>query len=145
MNQPLPAQPAKKLLVLTCMDARVDPAKILGFELGDAHVLRNAGGVVTDDVIRSLAISQHLLGTEEIVLMHHTRCGMLGLTDQDLADRLEQSSGQRPPWPSHGFDDLDEDVRESKRQLVESPFIPRTANVRGYVYDVATGELREVT
>jgi carbonic anhydrase len=127
------------------MDARVDPARILGLELGDAHVLRNAGGVVTDDTIRSLAISQHLIGTEEIVVMHHTDCGMLGLTDQDLADKLEQSAGQRPPWPAHGFDDLDDDVRESIRQIVGSPFVPSTSNVRGYVYDVVTGELREVT
>lgn len=145
VNEPLPRQPAKKLLVLTCMDARVDPARILGLELGDAHVLRNAGGVVTDDMIRSLAISQHLIGTEEIVLIHHTDCGMLGLTDQDLAEKLEQSAGARPPWPAHGFDDLDDDVRESIRKLVESPFVPSTSNVRGYVYDVATGELREVT
>jgi carbonic anhydrase len=140
----MPRRPAKRLTVLTCMDARVDPARILGLELGDAHVLRNAGGVVTDDVVRSLSISQHLLGTEEIVLIHHTDCGMLGLTDDDLASKLEREAGERPPWPAHGFDDLEGNVRESIRRLEESPFVPGTSNVRGFVYDVHTGELREV-
>ena len=136
--------PAKKLTVLTCMDARVNPYLILGLEVGDAHVLRNAGGVVTDDMIRSLAISQILLETEEIVLIHHTDCGMLGLTDEEFRDRLERELGERPDWPVHGFADLEQDVRDSIRRLEESPFVPRTANVRGYVFDVETGELREV-
>jgi carbonic anhydrase len=134
-------EPAKRLAVLTCMDARIDPARILGLEKGDAHVLRNAGGVVTEDAIRSLAISQHLLGTDEIVLMHHTDCGMEGLSDDTLAER----AGERPPWPVHGFDDLEQSVRDSVRLIEESPFVPNTSKVRGFVYDVRTGELREIT
>ena len=144
-NLGLPAAPAKKLAVVACMDARLDPAELLGLELGDAHVIRNAGGVVTDDEIRSLAISQHLLGTEEIVLIHHTECGMLKISDEEFADLLEEDSGERPHWRAHAFADLDENVRNSMRLIRESPFIPRTDKVRGYVYDVNTGELREVT
>jgi carbonic anhydrase len=117
---------------------------VLGLEQGDAHVIRNAGGVVTDDEIRSLAISQHLLDTEEIVLIHHTDCGMTKFSDEEFADRLERETGQRPGWPAHAFPDLDQSVRDSIRRIRESPFVPRTERVRGYVYDVETGELREV-
>src|SRR3954471_20389377 len=138
------AEPRKKLAVLACMDARLDPARVLGLEQGDAHVIRNAGGVVTDDEIRSLAISQHLLDTEEIVLIHHTDCGMTKFSDEEFADRLERETGQRPDWPAHAFPDLDQSVRDSIRRIRESPFVPRTERVRGYVYDVETGELREV-
>ena len=127
------------------MDARLDPAKVLGLEDGDAHVIRNAGGVVTDEEIRSLAISQHLLGTEEIVLIHHTDCGLLGLDDDDFAQRLEREAGRRPPFDAHGFDDLEADVEASVEKIKSSPFIPRTDNVRGFVYEVENGNLREVT
>ena len=144
MKKDLPAAPAKKLAVIACMDARLDPARILGLEEGDAHVIRNAGGVVTDDEIRSLAISQHLLGTEEIVLIHHTDCGMLTISDEEFAQRLEEETGERPHWRAHAFSDLDQNVRDSVRMIRESPFVPRTDNVRGYVYDVSTGELRQV-
>jgi carbonic anhydrase len=140
----LAAAPAKRVAVLACMDARLDPARLLGLEEGDAHVIRNAGGAVTEDAIRSLAISQHRLGTEEIVLIHHTDCGMQGATDDELADELERACGERPPWPLRAFADLDEHVRDSIRALRESPFIPDTATVRGFVYDVKSGELREV-
>ena len=143
-HEPLPRQPAKRLTVLTCMDARFDPAQLLGLELGDAHVLRNAGGVVTDDVVRSLSISQHVIGTEEVVLIHHTGCGMLDLSDDEFADQLERETGERPPWPVHSFDDLEQSVRDSIRALEESPFVPSTSNVRGFVYDVDTGQLHEV-
>src|SRR3977135_2938073 len=116
-NLPLP--PARKTAVLACMDARLDPARALGFEEGDAHVIRNAGGVVTDDVIRSLAISQHHLGTEEIILLHHTECGMLTFSDEDFARALELSTGERPAWRARAFSDLEEDVRASIRLLTE--------------------------
>jgi carbonic anhydrase len=139
----LPAPPAKKLAVVACMDARLIPTRVLGLEEGDAHVIRNAGGVVTDGEIRSLAISQHLLGTEEIVLLNHTDCGMLNLTDEEFASRMEEETGSRPQWSAESFSDLDENVRESIRRIVASPFIPHK-NVRGFVYDVKTGALREV-
>src|SRR5437660_8100080 len=113
----LPLPPAKKLAVVACMDARLDVHKILGLEEGDAHVFRNAGGVVTDDAIRSLAISQRLLGTKEVILIHHTRCGMLGLSDDEFGARLERESGERPPWPALGFDDLEQSVRNSIDRL----------------------------
>ena len=141
----LPMAPAKKVAVLSCMDARVIPSRILGLSEGDAHIIKNAGGVATDDAIRSLAISQHLLGTEEIILIHHTDCGMLTITDEELAERLEQTSGQRPEWRAHAFSDVEQDVRDSIKRITESPFIPRTESVRGFVYDVATAELREVS
>jgi carbonic anhydrase len=140
----MPAAPARKLAVVACMDARLLPLKILGLQEGDAHVIRNAGGVITDQEIRSLSISQHLLGTEEIVLIHHTDCGMLGLSDREFEDRLHAQTGQRPGWSARGFADLDESVRRSMRRIRESPFIPHTERMRGYVYDVDTGELREV-
>jgi len=139
----LPMPPSKKVAVVACMDARLDPARALGLEEGDAHVIRNAGGVITDDEIRSLAISQTLLGTEEIILLHHTDCGMLTFTDDQLLDQLEESTGERPEWSPRTFDDLDHDVRDSIRRIEESPFVPHK-NVRGFVYDVETGKLREV-
>ena len=141
----LPRPPARKLAVLACMDARLDPARVLGLDEGDAHVIRNAGGVVTDDTIRSLAVSQRLLGTEEIVLVRHTDCGMLTFTDDEFAAKLEDETGQRPDWHAHAFDDLEQNVRESIELIRSSPFVPRTDNVRGFVYEVETGRLREVT
>jgi len=142
-NLPLP--PARKLAVLACMDARLDPAKVLGLTVGDAHVIRNAGGVVSDDALRSLAISQNLLGTEEIVLIHHTDCGMLTFTDDEFADKLEDETGERPEWPVHTFEDLEANVRASIEQIKRSPFVPRTDSIRGFVYEVETGQLREVS
>jgi carbonic anhydrase len=137
--------PSKKVAVLACMDARLIPTRALGLNEGEAHVIRNAGGVVTDDAIRSLAISQNLLGTEEIVLLHHTDCGMLTFTDDELAAKLEDETGHRPDWSPHSFSDLDVDVRDSIALLRDSPFIPNKDSIRGFVYDVKTGELREVT
>jgi carbonic anhydrase len=139
----LPGAPAKKVAVVACMDARLIPTRLLGLEEGDAHVIRNAGGVVTDDEIRSLAISQHLLGTEEIILIHHTGCGMQTFTDDEFRSRLERETGIRPEWAAESFSDLDADVRQCMRRIHASPFIPRK-NVRGFVYDVETGSLREV-
>jgi carbonic anhydrase len=141
----VPLPPAKKVAIVACMDARLNPYPILGLEIGDAHVIRNAGGVITDDEIRSLAISQHLLGTEEIMLIHHTDCGMLTFNDEEFKQRLEGETGQRPDWDARSFPDLEEDVRDSIRRIRESPFIPRTDEVRGFVYEVETGKLREVT
>ena len=140
----LPMPPGRKVAVLACMDARLNPYGILGLREGDAHVIRNAGGVVSDDVIRSLAISQNLLGTEEIILIHHTDCGMLTFTDDELAERLERETGQRPQWRAHAFSDLEQDVREGIERIKSSPFMPRTDSVRGFVYEVETGRLREV-
>ena len=141
----LPLPPAKKVAIVACMDARLNPYPILGLSIGDAHVIRNAGGVITDDEIRSLAISQHLLGTEEIMLIHHTDCGMLTFSDADFAQKLEDQTGQRPEWPARSFPDLEEDVRESIRLIKQSPFIARKDEVRGFVYDVKTGRLAEVS
>ena len=140
----LAAPPAKKIAIVACMDARLDPAGVLGIELGDAHVIRNAGGVVTDDVIRSLAISQHYLGTEEIMLLHHSRCGMQSFSDEEFADALEHETGERPPWQARTFEDLEEDVRDGIRRIRENPFILRRDSVRGFVYEVETGRVREV-
>jgi carbonic anhydrase len=140
----LPIPPATKVAVVACMDARLHPTDALGLDEGDAHVIRNAGGVITDDEIRSLAISQHLLGTEEVMLIHHTDCGMLSFTDEELKGRLEEAAGERPHWHSGAISDLETSVRDSIRQVVESPFIPRTDSVRGFVYEVETGRLREV-
>jgi carbonic anhydrase len=140
----LPLPPAKKVAVIACMDARILPSKILGLEEGDAHVIRNAGGVVTDDEIRSLAISQHLLGTEEIVLVHHTDCGMLTFKDEQFARQLEQETGVRPTWSAECFDDVEQNVRDSIARIEASPFIPRKDKVRGFVYEVESGRLREV-
>jgi carbonic anhydrase len=141
----LPLPPGKRVAVLACMDARLNPYGILGLTEGDAHVIRNAGGVVSDDAIRSLAISQNLLGTEEIILIHHTDCGMLTFTDDELAEKLEQETGERPDWHAHSFSDVEEDVREGVERIKSSPFIPRTDRVRGFVYEVETGGLREVS
>ena len=141
----LPLPPARKVAVLACMDARLNPQKVLGLEEGDGHVIRNAGGVVTDDEIRSLAISQRLLGTEEIILIHHTDCGMLTFTDDQFAGQLEEATGEQPDWEARSFTDLEEDVRDSIRRIRESPFIPNTDDVRGFIYEVETGRLREVS
>jgi carbonic anhydrase len=141
----LPAPPSKRVAVLACMDARLVPTRILGLNGGEAHIVRNAGGVVTEDAIRSLSLSQHLLGTEEIVLIHHTDCGMLKVTDEEFAAKLEEETGQRPEWSAQAFSDLEQDVRDSIARLKASPFIPRKDNIRGFVYDVKTGELREVS
>jgi carbonic anhydrase len=139
-----PAAPALRVAIVTCMDARLDPARALGLEVGDAHVIRNAGGIVTDDVIRSLAVSQIKLGTEEIVLLHHTDCGMLTFTDEQFAHEREQQTGQRPSWSAGAFTDLEEDVREGIRRIHDNPFLPRKQSVRGFVYEVETGRVREV-
>jgi carbonic anhydrase len=136
--------PAKKVAVVACMDARVNPFGILGLQEGDAHVIRNAGGVVTDDEIRSLAISQRLLGTEEIILIHHTDCGMLTFSDDEFKRSVQDDVGIKPPWAAEAFSDLDEDVRQSIARIKASPFIPRKESVRGFVYEVETGRLREV-
>jgi carbonic anhydrase len=140
----LPLPPGKKIAVLACMDARLNPYGLLGLEEGDAHVIRNAGGVVDDDAIRSLSISQNLLGTEEIVLVHHTDCGMLTFTDEEFAGKLEAEAGERPSWTAHAFTSPEDDVRSGIEKIRSSPFIPHTDNVRGFVYDVAAGRLTEV-
>ncbi len=140
----LPSAPARKVAVLACMDARLNPYALLGLREGDAHIIRNAGGVVTDDEIRSLAISQRLLGTEEIILIHHTDCGMLTFTDEEFKRSIHEDVGIRPAWAVETFSDLDEDVRQSIARIANSPFIPHK-NVRGFVYDVHTGALREVS
>jgi carbonic anhydrase len=140
----LPLPPAKKLAVIACMDARLNPYAILGLQEGDAHLIRNAGGVVTDDEIRSLAISQRLLATEEIVLIHHTDCGMLTFTDDDFKKSVQDDTGIKPEWAAEAFDDLEGDVRQSIARIKASPFIPRKDSVRGFVYEVETGKLREV-
>ena len=140
----LPLPPAKKLAVIACMDARLDPAGALGLSDGDAHVIRNAGGVVTDDEIRSLAISQRLLGTEEIILIHHTDCGMLTFGDDDFQLAIQEDTGIKPQWASEAFSDLEGDVRQSIARIQASPFIPRKDSVRGFIYEVETGRLREV-
>jgi carbonic anhydrase len=136
--------PQRKVAVVACMDTRLDPTRTLGLQPGDAHVIRNAGGVVTDDAIRSLVISQRLLGTEEIVLIHHTDCGMLTFTDDEVLDAIETEVGTRPDFALRSFADLDEDVRQSMAAVRANPFLPHTTSVRGFVYDVETGTLREV-
>jgi carbonic anhydrase len=141
----LPLPPAAKTAVVACMDARLHVYGALGLKEGDAHVIRNAGGVVTDDAIRSLAISQRLLGTEEIILIHHTDCGMLTFHDDEFKDSIEQDTGIRPPWAAEAFSDLDADVKQSIARIKASPFIPNKDSVRGFVYEVETGKLREVS
>ncbi len=141
----LPMPPGDKVAVLACMDARLNVYAILGLSEGEAHVIRNAGGVVTDDEIRSLAISQRLLGTDEIVLIHHTDCGMLTFTDDEFSRSIEEDTGIRPEWAAESFSDLDTDVRQSIARIEASPFIPNKSSIRGFVYDVNTGRLREVT
>ena len=140
----LPLPPAKRVAVVACMDARLNPYGLLGLAEGDAHVIRNAGGVITDDEIRSLSISQRLLGTEEIMLIHHTDCGMLTFRDDDFLREVQHDTGVKPEWAAEAFDDLDEDVRQSIARIKASPFIPNKEKVRGFVYDVHTGRLREV-
>ena len=138
-----PVRPARKVAVVACMDARMPLFGVLGLEIGDAHVIRNAGGVVTEDTIRSLTISQHALGTREIVLVHHTQCGMQTTDDISFADAVEKATGRRPPWAARTFTDVDSDVRESMRLLRDFPYL-LSNDVRGTVYDVETGLLREV-
>jgi carbonic anhydrase len=140
----LPLPPARGVAVVACMDARLDVHKILGLEEGDAHVIRNAGGVITDDEIRSLTISQRLLGTREIILIHHTDCGMLTFTDEDLKQQIQEEAGIKPHFAMESFSDLEEDVRQSIRRIQASPFIPYTDSVRGFIYEVESGRLREV-
>ncbi|MBA3371663.1 MAG: carbonic anhydrase [Thermoleophilaceae bacterium] len=140
----LPMPPAKKIAVVTCMDARLSPYVMLGLKEGDAHVIRNAGGVITDDEIRSLAVSQRLLGTEEIMVIHHTDCGMLTFSDDDFKREIQEETGMKPQWPVEAFADLDEDVRQSVARIKTNPFIPKKDAVRGFVYEVETGLLREV-
>ena len=142
---PLPLPPSKHVAVLACMDARLDVYRVLGLHEGEAHVIRNAGGVVTDDEIRSLAISQRLLGTEEIILIHHTDCGMLTFTDDEFKRSVQDDTGIKPEWAAEAFPDLDEDVRQSINRIKATPFIPKTESVRGFVFDVATGKLAEVS
>jgi carbonic anhydrase len=141
----LPSPPARKVAVLACMDARLLPSRVLGLQEGDAHVIRNAGGVVTDDAIRSLAISQRLLGTREIVLLHHTDCGMQTFSDDEFKRSIQEETGIKPAWAVEAFGDLEEDVRQSIARIQASPFIPHKGSVRGFVYDVHSGEVREVS
>jgi carbonic anhydrase len=141
---PLPMPPGRGVAVLACMDARLNVYAILGLADGEAHVIRNAGGVVTDDEIRSLAISQRLLGTREIILIHHTDCGMLTFTDDEFKAGIQQETGIKPPWAAEAFGNLDDDVRQSIARIKASPFVPHTDAVRGFVFDVATGKLSEV-
>jgi carbonic anhydrase len=142
---PLPLPPASQVAVVACMDARLNVYGILGLKEGEAHVIRNAGGVVTDDEIRSLAISQRLLGTTEIILIHHTDCGMLTFTDDAFKRAIQDETGVKPQWAAEAFTDLDEDVRQSIARIKASPFIPHKDAVRGFVFDVATGKLNEVS
>ena len=141
---PLPLPPSKHVAVVACMDARLDVYRILGLNEGEAHVIRNAGGVVTDDAIRSLAISQRLLGTQEIILIHHTDCGMLTFTDDDFKRGIQDETGVKPPWSAEAFPDLAEDVRQSLHRIENSPFVTKHVSLRGFVFDVATGKLEEV-
>lgn len=140
----LPAPPSRQVAVVACMDARLDVYRLLGLELGEAHVIRNAGGVVTEDVIRSLLISQRLLGTTEIMIVHHTDCGMTSFTDDEVKAAIERDTGVRPPFALEAFGDAEADVRQSLRRLEASPLIPDKTAMRGFVYDVATGRLEEV-
>jgi carbonic anhydrase len=142
---PLPLPPARGLAVIACMDARLNVYAILGLADGEAHVIRNAGGVVTDDEIRSLAISQRLLGTREIILIHHTDCGMLTFTDDEFKAAIQADTGIKPPWAAEAFGDLGTDVRQSIARIKASPFVPHKDAVRGFVFDVATGQLNEVS
>jgi carbonic anhydrase len=140
----LPLPPAKGVAVVACMDARLNVHGMLGLQEGDAHVIRNAGGVITDDEIRSLAISQRLLDTREIILIHHTDCGMLTFSDDELKQQIQDDVGIKPHFPMESFTDLESDVRQSIARIQASPFIPHKDSVRGFVYEVETGRLREV-
>ena len=141
----LPLPPGKRVAVVACMDARLNPYGLLGLHEGDAHVIRNAGGVITDDEIRSLSISQRLLGTEEIMLIHHTDCGMPTCGDDEFRRQVAEDTGIKPEWPAEAFDDLEQDVRQSIARIKASPFIPKKDQIRGFVYDVKTGGLSEVS
>ena len=141
---PLPLPPSKHVAVVACMDARLDVYRILGLGDGEAHVIRNAGGVITDDEIRSLAISQRLLGTKEIILIHHTDCGMLTFTDDEFKRAIQDETGIKPEWAAEAFPDLEEDVRQSLRRIEASPFVTKHESLRGFIFDVATGRLNEV-
>jgi carbonic anhydrase len=138
------APPKLGVAILTCMDARIDPVRIFGLQPGDAHVLRNAGGVVTEDVIRSLMVSQRMLGTRAVMLIHHTRCGALGLQEEAVKAQVAAEVGMRPPFALEGFSDLDADVRQSLARIRHSPFLPHRGAVRGFVLDIDDGRLREV-
>ena len=140
----IPLPPATKIAVLACMDARLDPYGILGFSEGDAHVIRNAGGVVTEDAIRSLTISQRLLGSTEIILIHHTDCGMVTFRDDEVKDQIQADTGIRPSFALEAFTDPDDNVRQSVARIKASPFIPHKDSIRGFVYEVDKGTLREV-
>lgn len=141
---PLPLPPSRHLAVVACMDARLDVYRILGLREGEAHVIRNAGGVITDDEIRSLTISQRLLGTDEILLIHHTDCGMVTFRDDEFTEQIRAETGLRPPWAPEAFPDAADDVRQSIQRILANPFIPKKDFVRGFVFDVATGRLNEV-
>ena len=141
---PLPLPPKNKIAVVACMDARLNVYGALGLSEGESHVIRNAGGVVTDDEIRSLAISQRLLGTEEIILIHHTDCGMLTFTDDGFKKSIQDELGIKPEWAAEAFNDLETDVRQSISRIKNSPFIPKKDKIRGFIFDVATGLLNEV-
>jgi carbonic anhydrase len=141
---PLPLPPSKQVAVVACMDARMDVYSILGLQPGESHVIRNAGGVVTEDEIRSLAISQRLLGTKEIILIHHTDCGMLTFTDDAFKQSMQAELGQKPAWAAEAFSDLEDDVRQSIARIKNNPFVPEKGSIRGFVFDVATGLLTEV-
>jgi carbonic anhydrase len=140
----LPMPPAREVAIVACMDARLETGALLGLEEGEAHVIRNAGGVVTEDVIRSLTISQRLLGTREVMLIHHTDCGMLTFSDAELKKAIQDETGIRPPFAMDAFSDLEEDVRQSIARIKASPFVPHKDAIRGFVYEVETGRLREV-
>jgi carbonic anhydrase len=140
----IPGPPKLGVVIVTCMDARIDPVRLFGLEPGDAHVLRNAGGVVTDDVIRSIMLSQRLLGTRAVMLIHHTRCGALGLAEEKVKAEIQSEVGMRPPFALEGFSDVDADVRQSLARVRHSPFLPHRNAVRGFVLDIDDGRLREV-
>src|SRR6516165_5332400 len=142
---PLPMPPSRHTAVVACMDARLNVYGMLGLKEGESHVIRNAGGVVADDAIRSLAISQRLLGTTEIILIHHTDCGMLTFTDDDFKRAIQDEIGVKPPWAAEAFPDVAEDVRQSLRRIDNSPFVNKHVSLRGFIFDVATGKLQEVT
>ena len=144
-KQQTPLPPGKQAAIVACMDARLETGRMLGLEEGDAHVIRNAGGVVTEDVLRSLVISQRLLGTREIILIHHTDCGMLTFKDDDVKAGIEADTGLRPSFALEAFPNLDDDVRQSIRRIRACPFVPAKDQIRGFVYDVETGRLNEVT
>ncbi|SFT42647.1 carbonic anhydrase [Actinopolyspora lacussalsi subsp. righensis] len=140
----VPGAPELRTAVVTCMDCRIDPVRTLGLSSGEAHVLRNAGGIVTDDVLRSLSVSQRKLGTTEVMLMHHTRCGMGTFAEADFKQELEDATGQRPSWSVETFTDTERDLRQSVRRVLNSPFLTETTSVRAFVHDIDTDELQEV-